>query len=153
MSLQTDGGALFRGRIADALEEFEEQKRKLSAMQSEMATTTTTVRARDRLFTLTLDGRGEVTDIAFDGFRYRRLAPAELAKVIVETIATGRRQAMEKIGQMMGGDVLPGISFTDIANNTRPGADVLEAFLGSALDRLPDHVRSRVEQRMQRGEH
>ena len=148
MSQQLEGGALARGRIADALAELEEQRRKLTAMQSEMATTTTTVRARDRLFTVTLDGRGEVTGINFDGFRYQRLAPPELAKLIVDTIATGRREAIEKIGTMMGGDPLPGISFTEVATNARPAAEVLDSFLGAALDRLPDNVRSRVEQRM-----
>lgn len=139
-------GGLFESRLSDALAELEEQRRKLTAMQSELATTTTQVRARDRLFSVTVDGRGEVTHIDFDGFRYRRLAPAELGKLIVDTIAIARRQAMEKIGTMMGDDPLPGISFTDLATNARPVTDVLDSFLGAALDRLPTQVRSRAEQ-------
>jgi DNA-binding protein YbaB len=137
---------LFSSRMADALAQLEEERRKLATLQSQVATTTTTVRARDRLFTVTLDGRGEVTGITFDGVRYRKLAPAELAKLIVDTIATGRREALEKIGTMMGGDPLPGVSFMDIATNARPANEVLDSFLTAAMDRLPDQVRNRAEQ-------
>jgi len=139
-------GGLFSSRLADALAQLEAERRKLETMQRTMAETTTTVRARDRLFTVTFDGRGEVTAIDFDGFRYRKLAPGELAKLIVDTIATGRRQALEKLGAMMGGDPLPGVSFMDIATNARPPAEVLDSFLSAAIDRLPDRVRSRAEQ-------
>jgi DNA-binding protein YbaB len=139
-------GGRFADRLAGALAELEEQRRKLTEMQRAMTTTTTKVHARDRLLTVTFDGRGDVTKIEFDGFRYRKLAPGELGKLIVDTIAAGRRQAIEKIGAMMGGDPLPGVSFTDLATNARPAAEVLDSFLGAALDRLPAHVRGRAEQ-------
>src|SRR4051812_43020998 len=148
MSQPSERDVPFRGRIADALGELDEQRRKLTEMQGQLATAKTTVRARDRLFIVTLDGRGEVTEIAFDSLRYRRLAPAELAKLIVDTIATGRKEAIDKMGAMLGADPLPGISFAEIATNARPAAEVLDSFLGAALGRLPDNVRHRVEQRM-----
>ena len=148
MSQSQDPGRL-RSSVADALDQVEQERRRLADVQSQMASTTTTVHAKDRLFSVTLDGRGELSGITFEGTRYRRLAPAELARLIVDTFATGRRQAIEKIGTMMGTDPLPGVSFTDLATGSRPFTEVLDSFFGAALDQLPEHVRGRVEQRLQ----
>lgn len=145
---QPSNGGMVSSRVAEAMAQFEEERRKLADLQSSLSSTTTTVRARDRLFTVTLDGRGEVTSITFDGFRYRKLAPAELARLIVETIATGRRQAIDKLGAMVGSDPLPGVSFSELATGSRPFTEVLDSFLGAALDTLPERIRGRVEQRM-----
>ncbi|HEV8605248.1 MAG TPA: hypothetical protein VGQ99_07780, partial [Tepidisphaeraceae bacterium] len=77
-------------------------------------------------------------------------APAELASRIVETVASGRRQAIEQIGSMMGGDVLPGISFVEAASGTRPAQEMIDSIMSAAMDRLPEQFRSRV-QRMREG--
>ena len=137
--------------VAAAMAELAEERRKLEAMQAQITTTTTTVQAKDRLLSVTLDGRGDLTKLEIHGTRYRRLEPGELAVLIVETIATGRRQAIEKLGGMMGSQPLPGIEFADLASGRSSLTDVLDTFLGAALEQMPDRVKNRVNQTLQDG--
>jgi DNA-binding protein YbaB len=48
---------------------------------------------KNKMLTVTVGGRGEVRDISFRGNAYRSLAPAELGKLLVETIEEARAQA------------------------------------------------------------
>ena len=61
---------------------------------------------------MTFDGRGELTGVTFHGTRYRSIAPAELAHVLVETFREGRAQSMAKLNSFMGSSMLPNVDFT-----------------------------------------
>lgn len=56
----------------------------------------TSVEDKDKLLTVTVGGHGELAQIAFNGDAYRRLAPAELAELIVATARTAREGAQRK---------------------------------------------------------
>lgn len=56
----------------------------------------TTVEDKEKLLSVTVGGHGELTQITFHGDAYRRLAPAELADLIVTTVRTAREGAQRK---------------------------------------------------------
>lgn len=61
-----------------------------------------TVRAKDQSLVMTFDGRGELTDIAFQGSKYRTLAPTQLASTIMDTLRRGREEAVNRVNEVMG---------------------------------------------------
>lgn len=127
-----------------ALASLEREQRKLSDIAKIMAEGTSSVKAKDRSLTVDFDGRGEVTAIAFQGEKYRSMAPAELGHILTETIRSGRAQCLQKLSDGMDAEILPGVSFVDLASG-KVGVDeifgkVISPFLddtheGGDLDR------------------
>ncbi|NBE80118.1 YbaB/EbfC family nucleoid-associated protein [Micromonospora rubida] len=56
-----------------------------------------TVRDKERLLSVTVGGQGELQQLTFHGDAYRRLAPAELADLIVKTAGRARDDAQRKL--------------------------------------------------------
>ena len=137
-----------RAELDAALVQLAEEKRKFHEMQSRVQDTSTTVQSKDRTLSMTFDGRGELEKVTFHGTRFRGLTGPELGKVITETLATGRGQAMEKLGGLMGDDVLPGISFSDMTTGKVGLDQVIGSFLGAALAGVPDRVGEGVRVRL-----
>lgn len=105
---------------AAAMQAFEGQQRKLAELQEKMNEDSTTVRSKDRSLSMTFDGRGELTEMKFLGTKFRSMAPAELAHLIVETVQAGRAQFAEKFTESWGSSV-PGLDFRELmAGGTKP---------------------------------
>jgi DNA-binding protein YbaB len=136
-------------RIEQALADLAEERRRLAEIQEEIGKTSTVRHSKDRILSVTVDGRGDVRKVAFDGTRYRRLSPAELAKLIVDTVNDARNEAIQKVGGMVNSDVLPGVSFADVAAGKADMDGIVRSFLGAALDRLPDHMRERAKNHLE----
>jgi hypothetical protein len=51
---------------------------------------------RNKLFSVTVDGRGEIRELTFRGDGYRELPPAELADLLVKTIERARTEARRR---------------------------------------------------------
>jgi DNA-binding protein YbaB len=73
-----------------ALEELRRTQERLRTVQSKLQDNATKFTSKDGMVTVTLDGRSEVTSIAFNTAKFRRMAPAELDNVLVETIRQAR---------------------------------------------------------------
>jgi len=135
-------------RLDEALAGLAEERRRLDELHEKIATSSTVVHSKDRVLSVTVDGRGELSKIAFDGTRYRRLAPAELAKLITDTVAAARREAIGKISGMAG-DIVPGVSFEDVAMGKLDVRTMVDSFLGAAIESLPDRMRDRARTRLE----
>lgn len=84
-------------RLAEALAEFEETRGRLDAAAAEAAAISVTVTAKDRAVEATVGAQGELTGLRFPTSRYRTMAPAELANVVMTTIASARAQAGSRL--------------------------------------------------------
>ncbi|AWZ05304.1 MULTISPECIES: YbaB/EbfC family nucleoid-associated protein [unclassified Streptomyces] len=84
-------------RLAEALAEFEETRGRLDAAAAEAAAISVTVTAKDRAVEATVGAQGELTGLRFPTSRYRTMAPAELANVVMTTIASARAQAASQL--------------------------------------------------------
>jgi DNA-binding protein YbaB len=74
----------------EAVSELRRSQERLRSLRGEMESKATRVTSKDGMVTVTLDGRSEVTSIAFNTAKFRRMAPAELSAVLVDTIRRAR---------------------------------------------------------------
>ncbi|MFD9359447.1 YbaB/EbfC family nucleoid-associated protein [Streptomyces sp. NPDC060031] len=93
-------------RIARSLAEFEERRAQIMDLQREFQTASVTATAKDRSVEVTVDAQGNVTGLRFPNAKYRSLAPAELAAVLMQTMAEARaevrRQVLEAFQPLSG---------------------------------------------------
>ena len=85
MTEMNRGGGAFQDLEA-AMAALEQEQRKLAEIGEVRENETTTVQAKDRSLEMTFDGSGELSELKFNGTKYRNMAPAQLAHVIVETL-------------------------------------------------------------------
>ena len=109
--------------------ELEGEHNRLDELGDVWRSGTTTVTAKDRSFTMAFDGRGDLSDITFNGTRYRRLAPAELAHLLLETMRAGRLQSLEKMAATMS-DAMPGVDLVGLATGRVDPRAVLDSLVG-----------------------
>ena len=86
-------------RLDAAVAGLEKQRRDLDAVRHGLETATSSSTSRDHTLTVTVRARGEVEAVHFHGTRYRALPPAELEKLIVETIAAARAQMATRVAE------------------------------------------------------
>lgn len=116
-----------------AMASVEREQRKISELTRQMNENTTTVRSKDRSFTIDFDGRGEIIGINFVGTRYRTMAPAEFSHLLVQTIKSGKALCMQKLADSMGDELLPGVTFTDLASGDMSVEEVFEKVVSPFL--------------------
>ena len=126
--LRGDGG------LEAAFATLAEEQRKLADFQRKMGEASTTVESPNKLVSATFDGRGELVKLVFNNTKYRSMAPKELAGVVFDTLSRGRGEAFGKIGEMAGGEVLPGISFSELASGKVDLNEVVGTLMTSAMD-------------------
>ncbi len=81
----------------EALDELRRSQERLRSLRTDMQSKATKVTSKDGMVTVTLDGRSEVTSIAFNTAKFRRMAPAELSAVLVETISRARSEGRTRV--------------------------------------------------------
>ncbi|MFI7124035.1 YbaB/EbfC family nucleoid-associated protein [Amycolatopsis sp. NPDC049868] len=122
-----------------AMQAFEGEQRKLTELQQKVDDDSTTVRSKDRSLSMTFDGRGDLTAMKFLGTKYRTMAPAELAHLIVETVQAGRAQCMEKLVESMSGyGGLPGINFGDLVAGRMDPGKLVESLFSPFADKVDE---------------
>ncbi|WP_237774037.1 YbaB/EbfC family nucleoid-associated protein [Actinosynnema sp. ALI-1.44] len=122
--------------MAKALASFEAESRKLEELGKHWEEASTTVRAKDHSLEVTVDGRGELVDLVFNGAKYRKLAPAQLARMIIETLQAARTQAMAKMSDLMGASGIPGLDMNGLVSGKLKPEEMLNALVGPMLDTL-----------------
>lgn len=92
--------------IMQAAADLDRKQQRLREIRQELAKTSTKVSSVDNMLTVELDAAGELASIKFNSQKYRRVAPAELSSILVETIRRARAQSRERIVSAYQ-DVLP----------------------------------------------
>src|ERR1039457_7330415 len=83
--------------VQKAVAELREHQEQLNAVRDKLRASRTEVRSTDGMITVSLDGRGELSGITFNTAKWRRMPPAELGSVLVETIGKAREEARAKM--------------------------------------------------------
>jgi DNA-binding protein YbaB len=81
----------------EAVNELRSSQERLRSLRDQMQSKTTKVTSKDGMVTVTLDGRSEVSSIAFNTAKFRRMAPAELGAMLVETISRARSEGRTRV--------------------------------------------------------
>ncbi|NMO55375.1 YbaB/EbfC family DNA-binding protein [Actinoplanes sp. TBRC 11911] len=88
-------------RIEQAYAEFEKKKEAIAGFENAIGTAHTTVTSKNRELNVTVDGRGDLTEIKFPTNAYRSMAPAELANLLVDTVRSAREKARAEAANML----------------------------------------------------
>jgi DNA-binding protein YbaB len=88
--------------LHQAVADLRRQQEQLKAVRDKLRASRTEVRSTDGMLTVTLDGRGELSGIAFNTAKWRRMPPAELGSALVETIGRAREEARGKMLSAFG---------------------------------------------------
>ena len=84
-------------KIQEAAAELDRSQERLGKLRGQLAKASTKVTSADRMVTVELDSSGELSSIRFNSQKFRRLAPAELAGILLDTITKARAQSRERI--------------------------------------------------------
>ncbi|MFY1632217.1 YbaB/EbfC family nucleoid-associated protein [Solwaraspora sp. WMMB335] len=121
--------------LETAMARLREQGERIREFQAETAARTTTVHSKDRMVSVTVGGRGRLTELVIKGNRHRSMPPAELASVVMETVNAALEQAsteaMRAARALMPGGLEP--------DGLSPDGNIdMAGFMDGALSRLDD---------------
>jgi hypothetical protein len=88
--------APMRERLEAAFADLRAQRDKIVEFDAAMKTRRTVVTSKNRMVSATVDCRGKLVELSLKGNRYRSMAPAELAALVVETVATAQDKALKE---------------------------------------------------------
>ncbi len=126
-------------QIEDLLDQYRRQRDEAAETRRRINETTSTV-------TAPADGEdhrrrpGEVTAIEFPTGAYRRMAPKELADVLLTTLRQARAEALEGVSGVLADRLPPGVTVPDLLQGRVDPAAVLPADPA-----MPDSVRDYVD--------
>lgn len=115
---------------------LEKEKQKLAELGDHWDEASTTVRAKDQSLEMKFDGRGELTELTFNTSKYREMAPAQLASVIVETLRKGREESQQKISDLMGNAGIPGLDLEGLTSGKVRPDEMINSLMGPMLETL-----------------
>jgi hypothetical protein len=119
--------------IEEAMAALGREREKLGKLGDLWKEGGTTVRAKDHSLSMTFDGRGELTELVFNEAKYRTLAPAQLASVVVETLQRGKAEVMAKMSEVMGTSSASGLNLQEIAAGKVDPQEILNTLIGPLL--------------------
>ncbi|MEU4556720.1 YbaB/EbfC family nucleoid-associated protein [Micromonospora violae] len=122
-------------RFEQAYAEFEEQKNAISEFEQRLAEKVSTLTAKNRAVSVTVDGQGDVVEIKFPTMAYRKMAPAELSALLVETIDAARMQAREGTNELLQTFLPSGMASFDLLNNPVDFEEIMSEAMRAA-DRM-----------------
>ena len=88
-------------RFEQLLDDYREQFVELGRAQESLRAIACTVRAPRQVVSVTVAHGGLVTDVSFPSDRYKRLAPAELGRIIADAVQQAQQQAVGEAAQIM----------------------------------------------------
>jgi DNA-binding protein YbaB len=112
-----------------AMRDLRAKQEQIAAALTGLQEATATATSKDRAIKATVDGQGRLTEVAFNGQRWRDMAPKELGAKIVEVVAEAQRNAAQSVNEVMGGLVPDGV---DLDRLREMGPD-LESMMDEAI--------------------
>ncbi|WP_329069060.1 YbaB/EbfC family nucleoid-associated protein [Amycolatopsis sp. NBC_01480] len=100
--------------LEDALGAYQRQRERLTDVKEKMDSLTSTATSARREVTATVGRTGELTELSFPTSAYKRMAPAELASVIVRTISEARQASIAASAEELAPMLPPGFSAQDM---------------------------------------
>lgn len=107
--------AFDREKLAELVADSERRMAVIADAQRRVAELSVSVRSRDRSLTVGLGAGGALSELTFHTTAYRDMAPAELSKLLLDTVGAARAEYAAQVADAMApvreGAVLP---FEDI---------------------------------------
>jgi hypothetical protein len=119
----------FENQMTEAMRELRDRQGEIVSALGKLNEATATATSKDRMLKATVDAQGKLTELAFNGKRWRELAPKELGAKIVEVVADAQRQAALATSELMAGLVPAGFDLDQLRST---GPD-MESMIDDAI--------------------
>nr|WP_239154564.1 YbaB/EbfC family nucleoid-associated protein [Streptomyces sp. SID14446] len=96
------------------MEQYRRQREQAAETRRRINATTSTATAPRQTVKVTVGAQGEVTAIEFPTGAYRRMAPKELADVLLATIQQARSEALDGVAGVLAGELPSGVTVADL---------------------------------------
>jgi DNA-binding protein YbaB len=103
----------FEDAMKEVMAEYEKSRADLARLQESVEEVSGKARSKSRIVAVTVDGRGEVTELKFHSQAWRTMPPGELSKVIVQTIKDAQKAAQQAVWAAVREHVPTGLSVPD----------------------------------------
>lgn len=100
--------------IEQLLELYQQQRTQALEAQRKVEEISVTVTAPKRALTVTVDGNGNITGMTFPTQAYRTMASAELAAMVMKTVAEAKAKALSQMSELMSVMMPEGVSMADM---------------------------------------
>jgi DNA-binding protein YbaB len=131
---------IYKDRAEEAFAQYQERRAKAAELRRVITAISATAVAPREVVKVTVSGKGDVTAIEFPTSAYKRMAPTELATVLLATIREARAKALYAAAEVMMPELPKGLNFIDLIE----GKADLEAAAPDEAD-IPDAVRDFLE--------
>jgi hypothetical protein len=125
--------AAFDETIREVLAKLEQQRENLVRLHQNMDEVKGSARSSRRQVSAVVDARGELLELKFHGQTYKSLEPAELSKLIMDTIADAHAKARSSLFDSIGDTMPEGVEMAQATS----GEHDWSAELSNAMT-LPD---------------
>ncbi|AUY53477.1 YbaB/EbfC family nucleoid-associated protein [Streptomyces sp. CB01881] len=128
-------------QIEDLLAQYERQREEAAETRRRIAATTATATDPRQAVKVTVGAQGELTAVEFPTGAYRRMAPKELADLLLATAGQARAQALEAVTTVVTDGLPPGVSLGDLLQGRVDPAALLpeEPAMPEAVREYVDH--------------
>ena len=119
----------------DALAAYQQQREQLTHAREKLNTVTNSVTSPRQVVTATVGRHGEVIGLAFPTSAYKRMAPAELASVIIKTIQEAREKSLSQSADLLKPMLPKGFSAEDMLSGKTDVQTMLSRMAGPEFER------------------
>jgi DNA-binding protein YbaB len=129
-------------RVLEQLfQDYQSHRSRMADMARQMQEIYGTATSPRREVTVTVKHNGGMTDIKFTGSAYRRLPPAELSELIMQTVNEAKEKAAEQAAELLAPMLPPSMNARDLVS----GKLGLDAFAPEGGPNLPQIVREQLQ--------
>jgi DNA-binding protein YbaB len=119
----------------DALAAYQQQREQLTHAREKLNTVTNSVTSPRQVVTATVGRHGEVIGLSFPTSAYKRMAPAELASVIIKTIQEAREKSLSQSADLLKPMLPKGFSAEDMLSGKTDVQTMLSRMAGPEFER------------------
>jgi len=100
--------------IKEATEELRRRQERLQKARAKLTDASSKARSKDGMVTVIVDARGQLSAINFNSQKFRRIAPAELSSILVETIVRAQAESRERVLRAFKPLLPQGLDLSDV---------------------------------------
>jgi DNA-binding protein YbaB len=106
----------FQDTLNELMAEYDKARDDLTKMQKTVQATSGKARSKNRMLSVEVDGRGDITELKFHNQTWRTMAPGELCKLIVQTIKEAQENARKEAYSSMSSLLPAGVDVSELVS-------------------------------------
>jgi hypothetical protein len=111
--------------LADVIAAVERRRAAHADLMAKLQTVSGRATSENRMVTVRVGEQGQVADIVFATRAYRSMAPAELSRILLETISKARADALTQVRTATSGLSIGGTAIDDLLAGKSQWADIV----------------------------